>query len=592
MLVTETKKDTVVNGQFKTSGFRIEASSKAFQLLSSNIYKYKVRAIIRELSCNAIDANKESGSSEPVLVHLPTRLEPWFSVRDNGNGLTEEQIFEVFTVYFCSTKTGSNDYIGKFGLGAKSPYCLVDNFIVNSFNSGIKYSYSAYKDENDLPQMALLTSSPSEEMSGLEVIVNVDGRESEFEREAIETFKYFDVLPKINSERVSNEIEKQRQWKVSTPTYCLNCEAGECKAVMGNVAYDIPYGYGLSVQGFIRFEIGELDFDLGRESLSLDDKTRNNLERRVREVKDGLVDHLVSVIEAEPTPFKKALLFEKMNSGKMGEIITVNRNKFNYVLPKSSTPIMYYKRGWRSISTGNTDSLPLGVRYFAYKPKFSTRIKAYMRDNAVSMMVLLSDSQIAETLIDPEYIEDLDIVPKIEYNRSKSKPVKVKSLVNGSSWREDVVDFSEEFIYVELSYGKPENYNGNHGVTTLLAGAAALGIEIDKVYGLAPSVKKKGAGIELTEYLREHVQVPSVALMNTPAYADMLKHVDSRFTKKPIDENVRAVYNLVGKVTHDTTLDELSKEYVKAYPLIPCIKWESWNKPDIKTILTYLKKLN
>ena len=84
MIVNQEKKNATVGGEFKTSGFRIEASSKAFQLLSSNIYKYKVRAVIRELTCNALDANTESGCGLAPVVHLPTKLEPWFSVKDNG----------------------------------------------------------------------------------------------------------------------------------------------------------------------------------------------------------------------------------------------------------------------------------------------------------------------------------------------------------------------------------------------------------------------------------------------------------------------------------------------------------------------------
>ena len=38
-------------------GFRIEASSKAFEILANNLYKDKILAVVRELSCNAFDAH-------------------------------------------------------------------------------------------------------------------------------------------------------------------------------------------------------------------------------------------------------------------------------------------------------------------------------------------------------------------------------------------------------------------------------------------------------------------------------------------------------------------------------------------------------
>ena len=48
MILNEEKKDVAVAGNFKTSSFKIAASAKAFDILSSNIYTHKVRAVIRE----------------------------------------------------------------------------------------------------------------------------------------------------------------------------------------------------------------------------------------------------------------------------------------------------------------------------------------------------------------------------------------------------------------------------------------------------------------------------------------------------------------------------------------------------------------
>ena len=92
MIISENKQDVAVCGSFKTSGFKIQASSKAFDILSSNIYTHKVRAVIREISCNAVDAHTAAGNPDRIHVHLPTRLEPHFSVRDYGTGLSDEDV--------------------------------------------------------------------------------------------------------------------------------------------------------------------------------------------------------------------------------------------------------------------------------------------------------------------------------------------------------------------------------------------------------------------------------------------------------------------------------------------------------------------
>ncbi len=593
MIIESANKNTVVSGNFKTSGFRIEASSKAFQLLSSNIYTHKVRAIIRELSCNALDANVESGANTAPVVHLPTSLEPWFSVRDNGLGLSEEDVRNIFTVYFCSTKTSSNNYIGKYGLGSKVAYCLVDNFIVNSFYNGIKYSYSAYKDADDLPQMALLSQVPTTEPSGLEVIVNVQGRTHEFQEEAVETYRWFDVVPTLNLPQVTEQINAAREYVISSDDYAFTPTYGSCRAVMGNVAYEIPSGYGLNLDGFIRFDIGDLDFDLGRESLSLDDKTKANLKAKIASVRSGLADHIVSTIEVQPTYFKKVVAFTAMNSGEIGNIITTNRDKFKYSIPLTSTAMMSFSRRYKTVSIESTQHLPIGpeVEYFNYKPKFSSRIKAYLKGKSKGRVILLNDTQITETGIDLDVIRNLDILPKLVYEkRSAGKKVKVKVMTSSGDWSESAVDTSQEYVYIDLKYGKPESYAGHHAIHTLVNQARKLGVKFT-LYGLC-SVKNKGLGIELTEYLKSKITVPAKMLLTAALHSNILCFVDDRFKEVPMSSELQFLYRAIGTVEHDDTLDKLSEAYSEEYPLLEHIQFNYWSKPSVKAISSYIRKLS
>ena len=105
--------------QFKTSSYRIEATAKAFSILSDGLYSNKIKAVIRELSTNAYDSHVSAGCPEkPFDVNLPTRLEPHFSIRDYGTGLSYDDCFNLYTTYFRSDKTDTNDAVGCLGLGS------------------------------------------------------------------------------------------------------------------------------------------------------------------------------------------------------------------------------------------------------------------------------------------------------------------------------------------------------------------------------------------------------------------------------------------------------------------------------------------
>ena len=129
--------EAVMSNVGEIGEFRIRNSAKAFSILSSGLYANKVRAVIRELSCNAVDSHVAAGRADtPFDVHLPNALEPHFSIRDYGTGLSHDQVTQIYTTYFESTKTNSNAFIGALGLGSKSPFSYTDNFTVTAIQNG------------------------------------------------------------------------------------------------------------------------------------------------------------------------------------------------------------------------------------------------------------------------------------------------------------------------------------------------------------------------------------------------------------------------------------------------------------------------
>lgn len=206
--------DTHTSGDSgRTFGAKIGA--KSFWLLSSGIYSRKVLAVIREVSCNAQDAHVMSGQKgRPIEVWLPTAAKPVFQVRDYGTGLSEDEIYRLYTQYFESNKDGnsqgkfsgsqmggdeaSSEATGGFGLGSKSPFSVTDQFTVTSAHGGKKIVYSCAVNHERVPETIKLWEGAADNdwPSGLMVTVPVPlSLVDEFWKEAARAYRPFDTIP-------------------------------------------------------------------------------------------------------------------------------------------------------------------------------------------------------------------------------------------------------------------------------------------------------------------------------------------------------------------------------------------------------------
>lgn len=535
MIIAETKKDVAISSEFRTSGFTIQASAKAFEILSSNIYTNKVRAVIREISCNAHDSHVAAGQSCPIKVHLPTAIEPWFAVRDFGVGLDDDSIREIFTTYFLSTKTNSNDYTGALGLGSKSPFCLVDSFVVTAWKNGVKNTYSCYKDENGEPQIALLTSESSDEPTGLEVLLSVDNRLiSEFLDEAAFVYRFFAQLPDINEKSVCNRIEEHRlAHNIITDWYGVSTQHTGLLAVMGNVAYEIPDNivskyYLDSINGFIRFDMGELSFNPGRESLSLDNKTIQNLEKKLSRLFDDAIQQIEQQLEAEPNKYLRFKLAHQYTNRRIANKSSAYAKALGLHSAKDFTIVK--KSYGKRVSKWRSRDPEKNCEIYRYKQGFDRRAEAYVRDTGKTLM-LVDDAVIAELDIPAHLILDIETLPKIQY-ASRSSGVKNKDIYvynqSGGMTKTSVLP-TDIKVYVEL-YGRENNLNPEYPawmhninrVRNLMRFLFTNGLVDDKfvVYGVrATTVKTKAfkndkTWVSFQEFFNKTVDGKSFALYN------------------------------------------------------------------------------
>lgn len=304
--------EAILSNVGTTGEFRIRNSAKAFKILSDGLYSNKIRAIIRELSCNAVDSHVAAGKQDvPFEVHLPTMLEPWFSVRDFGLGLNNEQVVNIYTTYFESTKTESNEFIGALGLGSKSPFSYTENFTVTAIKDGFKRIYSAFINENGVPSIAEMSEELTDEGNGVEVKFSVTDKYDyqSFVNEAQYVFKWFKKKPNVTgnthyAHQEVNYLERDIAPGVSSFSDNGGRHYGYYSfAVMGNIAYpldkipDANKHFGnladlLRCGLILEFDIGELDFAASREELSYVPLTLNSIKRKLQALNDNLAIHL------------------------------------------------------------------------------------------------------------------------------------------------------------------------------------------------------------------------------------------------------------------------------------------------------------
>ena len=137
MKVTETDNRTQITskGVTRSRQFRMSQKqvAKSAQILGESLYNDRPLAVTREYSTNGHDAHiMRSTPERPIHVTLPTSLSPIFKVRDFGPGIPENDIYNVYTAYFESTKESEEEMNGFLGLGSKAGFAYADTFSITS----------------------------------------------------------------------------------------------------------------------------------------------------------------------------------------------------------------------------------------------------------------------------------------------------------------------------------------------------------------------------------------------------------------------------------------------------------------------------
>lgn len=318
------------SGDFQSSDYTILASPHAFKILFSHLYSDPHKAIIREICCNAQDSHVAMGKNEPIIVHLPNSFEPYFSVIDNGIGMSKEFIKKEYNKFFHSDKTDTNTQTGCMGLGSKSPFAYTDSFTVISRYHGVKTTYNPIIKADSIPSILEISDEHTNECNGVEVRFNVKQQDfNKFYQEARNVLSWFKPQPIVKGYAGFQFTE--RKYSQKTNYYGLrDRQSYESNIVMGNVAYPINRNSLLNLSSVeyeilnygidIFVNIGEVQITPSREALSYDAKTIQTIKDYMKRLVVDIKEEMKKAVEGASSLWQARVALHSSRHGSITRI--------------------------------------------------------------------------------------------------------------------------------------------------------------------------------------------------------------------------------------------------------------------------------
>lgn len=278
------------------AGINQESLPFVFELVSRHLYSNPIGSVIREITSNCFDSHIEAGVNEPVIITKGYDLEEgtYIEFKDVGVGLSPERIQNIYMNYFSSTKRGSNEEIGGFGIGSKTPLAYVDLFYIITIFDGIEYEYILHRGESK-PTLELLMQKDTTEHNGTRIKIYVEGGDVlRFEHELKAQLTYFDNVW-VTGWKINNNyaIYEGKYFKFRSD---IEQSQNLIHICVGKVRYPIDMTK-INVDNDLRkipiavkFDIGELDITPSREALRYDDKGVKLIKERIKLATDEILE--------------------------------------------------------------------------------------------------------------------------------------------------------------------------------------------------------------------------------------------------------------------------------------------------------------
>lgn len=483
MIKTETPNKIERIGGGESHQFSIKVSRAAFSILSG-LYSDTPLAIIRELSTNAMDSHVAAGKPlQPIQVHLPNSLEPNLIIKDEGLGLSHEDVIQIYSTYFESTKTQSNDFNGCLGLGSKAPFAYTDNFTITSIHNGVKRHYLAFFDEGGAPTITLGSENSTDEENGVEIRIPVQSKDfNRFVDSAKKVYQWFSVRPVVTGANIS--FDETPKLIEGSDWYIL--EGGQSYsnrsyAVMGGVAYPINsdqvthsgnnnYCYELLRNKLvINFKIGDIDFVPSREALDYNERTVKALRDKIEVIKNEIVKHAKDILANAQYVNDVVKLHKGLPNfvrSIIGNDIKFKGNSIKDIRPLPNRYLSLRSWGKNKVKSTNYDYFSVSHMhlpvYVLSKQNTLWKVKKMMEDKNLTNCIVI-DSDYQKVLTD-QYSFDPAIFHSVDVELAHY--TKTASVQSGRTYNNDVVG-----IFEETSYNRKEHFT-NCDLTAMIQSGA------------------------------------------------------------------------------------------------------------------------
>lgn len=327
-------------------GIDVSKGAKLFTILSQGLYSDEAMSVIRELCSNAADAHTMANNSdEGFIVTVPTWAYPWFEVRDYGIGLTAVEARKTILSFLGSAKDTSDDVIGGWGLGSKSPFAYTTSYEIHCIKDGVKAVFNCWKDNNGIPKNALFEEVETHEANGVLVRVPVEKHDiGMFEKKVLKYLSKTDFRcwvgnpsdnhPAPRSKLVLSLQQDEFSWQLRRTEGEF---AGSAYVLYGGFTYPVAGLPGLEeattkiLAGMteatqydlvLKVDVGACDFSVSRESLRGTERTVSFLNRAVQalfaHIDGKVIQHqravlapvakMIAECKASKTPINLAML--------------------------------------------------------------------------------------------------------------------------------------------------------------------------------------------------------------------------------------------------------------------------------------------
>lgn len=309
MIIKEHASEVETVGDIQNNRIGIDTNNINYiiTLLSTNLYSNPQESFLRETISNAYDSHIEAKTDLKVLLELGKRSEDtiYIRIRDFGVGISPERFNKIYKNVGSSTKRGSNEQIGGFGIGRFSALAVADTVLITSVYDGIKYSYVMYKDGNQV-NIDLLSQMPTKDNTGVEIIIEQPYYTyRDYATIIVEKLQFFPNLFVINNVNgvngFYNDIELKYYNTFAICSNYINSYSNIAKLLLGNVVYSIPQEVWKEVPSevmsllhdmpiFIKFEVGDLEVTPNREQILLSSSTKKAFISKFNEVYTEMIE--------------------------------------------------------------------------------------------------------------------------------------------------------------------------------------------------------------------------------------------------------------------------------------------------------------